>query len=410
MQVLRNKYKARYISYDDDAYNLPLDTIYFIESKWNYLLNEFVCTHKGKIEKLLSENTEGLFSYKLEIISLNNLQNPLLQKNLSDLHPEWKQPLDFSYLDKPLQDREKQYQEEMLRRLMSKQPIYEDTFIARTIPRENDDSYDFYSIDISLCTETLAVNLFQKFVHDLNYTNLSIYGENDFWQNCNIRDEFLQVECNLPFGDSIIRSDSSETSRGIISISSGKEIENLQVTTQLRDLAMRIKQEVDTYQRNNGINVLLENKFAEFIKSFEHFEVKPLSSLEINSTYSIRLPEFAKEIKMHTFPKTVYVFFLRHPEGIYLKDISNHREELFVIYKTLTRQSLSPAKAYAKIDGLLDLTNGTLNQYISRISEAFRNELSTDLAKNYIVSGKRNERKRIPIEKFKLILPEKLKF
>lgn len=411
MQVIRNTYKSRRISYEDDAYNLPLDTVYFIESSWNYKLNEYVYAHRHEIEQVLGNDIGGFFTYKFEIVSLSNLKNPSVQEAINKLHPELSIEADFSKIPElPETEKERVYQSVMMQRLRSKQPVFEDTFIARVIPRDYDDTYDFYSIDISLCTETLVIELLEKYVCNLNHINLSIFGENDFWRNYGIQDEVLQIANNQSLGRGIVSFCGVLPQNIIIKNAIGNEIENLKITSQLRDLALRMKNEVDSYQRDNGINVLLEDKFAEFIKSFENFDVKPLSNLEINSTFNIRLIGYEKEIKMHTFPKAVYIFFLRHPQGIYLKDISNHRDELFTIYRTLDRHGFSPDETYAKIDGLLDLTNGILNQYICRISEAFRKELSADLAKNYIVSGKRNEIKRILMNNYKVILPEKLKF
>lgn len=401
MQVLRNTYKARQIAYEEDAYNLPLDTVYFIESKWNYRMNEFVRAHRQEIEQFLQNDDEGLYSYKFEIISLSDLENPLLQKALCDLHPEWTCPVDFSAMaDIQVRDKEQVYQSVMLQRLTTDKDAFEITFMARLLPDEYDDTYDFYAIDASLCSESLMVEILQKFVHDLDYTNLSILGEQEFWRDYATREE-------------VVRCDDSVSFLGVESVEScvGKEIEKLNINPQLRNLAMRLKDEVDSYQRTNGINVLLENQFADFVKSFEHFETKPLSSLEIDNTYNIRLTEFHKEIKMHTLPKTVYIFFLRHPQGIYLKDISDYRQELLEIYRLLTKKGDSIEECNAQIDRLVDTTQGNLlNQYMSRVSEAFRKELSTEMAKNYTIVGKRNELYRIQVDKWRISLPENLKF
>ena len=111
MQVLRNTYKSRCIAYDDDAYNLPLDTIYFIESKWNYRLNEYVFSHQQEITNILQKDFGGFFPYKFEIVSIEKFHNLLLQKAFSDLHPEWEDCIDYSLLyNKDIQEQEHTYQ------------------------------------------------------------------------------------------------------------------------------------------------------------------------------------------------------------------------------------------------------------------------------------------------------------
>ena len=56
MNVVRNIYKSRLIRYNDDAYDLPLDVVYFIASSWNFRLNNYVYSHKAEIEQLLCED------------------------------------------------------------------------------------------------------------------------------------------------------------------------------------------------------------------------------------------------------------------------------------------------------------------------------------------------------------------
>lgn len=411
MQVLRNIYKARRIAYEDDAYNLPLDTIYFIESSWNYRLNDYVKEHQEEIRQLLQGNEDGLYKYSFEIISIENLQNPLVRQTLNELHPELDDEIDYSLIaSSQAADKEQVYQTAMMQRLMSKQPFFEETFMARLLPADYDDTYEFYAIDVSLCSESLILDIFEKYLRDLNYTNLSILGEQEFWRNYDIHNDVLYERNSVSF---IGRDAECECCPGEEAdlLPKFSEIEKLNINPQLRDLALKIKEEVDSYQRANGVNVLLENKCEEFLKSLEGVEIKPLSSLEIDKNYKIFLKEYKKEIKMHTLPKTLYVFFLRHPQGIYLKDISDHREELIRIYRILTRHGTSIEDLQSKIDKILDFSNnGILNQYMSRISEAFRNELSTNLAKNYTISGKRNEIRHIALDVAKITLPEKLKF
>lgn len=405
MQVLRNTYKSRCIAYDDDAYNLPLDTIYFIESKWNYRLNEYVFSHQQEITNILQKDFGGFFPYKFEIVSIEKFHNLLLQKAFSDLHPEWEDCIDYSLLyNKDIQEQEHTYQAAMIQRLTSKNPVFEETFIARIVPSEKEDSFEFYAIDTSLCTESLVPAILEKYIQDLTAINISILGKQDT-HDYTIHDEVLNSRKGhgVSFCGAIPQLNTEQLIPGV-------EINKLNIDSKLRDLVLTLKDDIDAYQRTNGINVLLENRFAEFIKSFEHLETKPLSSLVIDNTYAIHLADYKKEVKMYTLPKTLYIFFLRHPEGIYLKDIADYRGELIQIYRLLTTKGDSIEQSEAVIDRLIDTTQGNLLcQYMCRISEAFRNVLSTDLAKKYTIAGKRNELRRITLDTTKILLPEKIK-
>ena len=408
MQVLRNIYKSRRLAIDDDAYNLPLDTIYFIESKWNYRLNGYVREHKMEIEQLLCEDIGGFFPYKFEIVSIDLFQNPLIQNAFSELHPEIEREINFSSLvDSHDMDKEQVYQSTMLQRMMTKPYIFEETFITRLLPSEREEGYGFYAIDISMCSESLILEILSKYIRNLHAINLSILSKQDAL-DYDIHDEVLDKNA-LSFGRRLF-SFCGALPQGLAeSLVGSTEINKLNINPQLKDLVWKLKENIDSYQRTNGINVLLENQFEEFIKSFENFEVKPLSTLNIDNRFNIYLTEYKKEIRMYTLPKTLYFFFLRHPQGIYLKDISDYRDELKDIYILITRQSISHEEAYEKIDNLVDLSTGILNQYICRISEAFRNELSTDLAKHYSIAGKRNELRHITLDTSKVTLPENLK-
>lgn len=409
MQVLRNTYKSRRITFDEDAYNLPLDTIYFIESKWNYRLNEYVYTHRQELAHILQKDLGGFFPYQLEVVSLESLHNPVLQKAFADMHPEWDESIDFSLLDKNVQNQEQTYQAAMIKRMTDKIPVFEETFIARIVPSEKEDCFEFYAIDISLCSESLIPAILEEYIQNLTAINISVLAKQDTL-DYTIHEEVLSKKNAPNFKAQDISFCGAVSSQDAEYLIPGIEINKLNIDPKLRELVITLKDDIDAYQRTNGINVLLENKFSEFIKSFEHLEAKPLSTLQIDNTYTIHLTEYKKEVKMHTLPKTVYFFFLRHPKGIYLKDIPDYRMELVQIYRLLTKKGDSVEQSEAVIDRLIDTTQGNLLcQYMSRISEAFRNVLSTDLAKKYAISGKRNELRRVTLDSTKIFLPDKLK-
>ena len=366
MNIVRNIYKARVICYNDEAYNLPLDVVYFIASSWNFRLNNYVYAHKAEIEQLLRDDIGGYFPYRLEIISY------------VDLLP--------IYADTP-DSSEKTFQTEVLKRMMDKTPRFDMSFIARIAPSEKDKTFGFYSIDVSLCAETIVPAILQDFICDLTQLNSTALSIGMDYSDSSIHEKVCHIESRF------------------VSFTGDPKMDPT-----LRELASRIKQEIDDYQQKNGQHRLLRILGNDFIKSIEGLQPKPLSLLKVDQYFNIILPEYDIDIKMHTLPKTIYIFFLRHPQGIKLKDLSYHRQELTQIYLTLTRRNITHEEAFQKIEGILDFTNGHLNQYLCRISESFRKKLSSDLAEKYSIQGKRNGIRRILLQPDLILLPEKLKF
>lgn len=120
-----------------------------------------------------------------------------------------------------------------------------------------------------------------------------------------------------------------------------------------------------------------------------------LSRLVITRDYRVLLPDYNDiEIKMEPLVKAVYFLFLKHPEGIAFKDLTDYREELLDIYKCLKPAGLSKRT----IQSIEDVTNpllNSINEKCARIRSTFVKEFDEGLAKNYFVTGERGEVKKI---------------
>ena len=176
----------------------------------------------------------------------------------------------------------------------------------------------------------------------------------------------------------------------------------------LRALAQRIRNEIAELQRKNGVNILFEELGRDFFQTLGQLPHIELSRLLIDEHFRILLPDAnGMEIKMPVLSKVVYFLFLRHPEGIRLKEISDYQNELEELYMTISgRSNLQQMKQ--SIADLCDAENGSLNQKISRINAAFRENLLTDIALHYSITGPRGEKKRIPLESDKISLTPEL--
>lgn len=120
-----------------------------------------------------------------------------------------------------------------------------------------------------------------------------------------------------------------------------------------------------------------------------------LSQLFITKRYEIILTDYGNiELKMAALPKTVYILFLRHPEGILIKRLCDHKQELLEIYQKVTNKS-SNEDILQAIDDLVDNTNPSINQKCSRIKEAIMLTMSIEHSKYYFIQGERGEPKKI---------------
>lgn len=100
---------------------------------------------------------------------------------------------------------------------------------------------------------------------------------------------------------------------------------------------------------------------------------------------------------MGPLPKTVFFFFLRHKEGVRFKELSDYRNELMEIYKTVKGNLYSAPEAKASIDDITNPTKNAINENCSRIRKAFISKFDERLAQNYFVVGRRTEEKMISL-------------
>jgi hypothetical protein len=147
--------------------------------------------------------------------------------------------------------------------------------------------------------------------------------------------------------------------------------------------------------RLKGVETFLNDKLV-------YFKSSKLSRVHITKDYHILLVDYFKKIEMGPLPKAVYFLFLRHPEGIVFKCLPDYREELKDIYRRI-KPTYGTASSLKSIEDVTDPLDNSINIICSRIRSAFVAEFDDYLARNYYITGKRGEPKRI-------ILPRDLVF
>lgn len=135
-------------------------------------------------------------------------------------------------------------------------------------------------------------------------------------------------------------------------------------------------------------------KDAEIVAALQ--EDDPLPELIISADYRIFMGDIRKEVRMEPLVKSVYLLFLKHPEGINFKDLPDYREELTGIYMKLKPYGLND-RALQSIEDVTNPLQNSINEKCARIRGAFVGQFDDHLARHYYIDGKRGEAKRIAL-------------
>ena len=148
----------------------------------------------------------------------------------------------------------------------------------------------------------------------------------------------------------------------------------------------------------NKIRRLVEEGFPiETIETWLQNAVK-LSRIKITANYRIILTDYDKEIVMRQLPKTLFLFFLKHPEGCRLKELSDHRDELLIIYRKLTNLD-DQVQMESSIDSLVDPLSNSFSEKCAAVKSAFLEAIPDRIANHYYIQGPQGGVKGISLDR-----------
>ena len=131
------------------------------------------------------------------------------------------------------------------------------------------------------------------------------------------------------------------------------------------------------------------------ITSLLHTE-QPLLRLTVSKNYRIYLGEEHKEVHLEPLVKSVYILFLKHPEGIVFKNLPDYRQELTKIYSEIRPWGLTE-RAIQSIEDVTNPLLNSINEKCARIRGAFVGQFDDHMAKHYYIDGSRGEAKKIAL-------------
>ena len=145
-------------------------------------------------------------------------------------------------------------------------------------------------------------------------------------------------------------------------------------------------------------DLLIKGCPPEMLLSMINRSIK-ISRLKITKQFKIYLTDYDNlEVKMGPLPKTVFLFYLRHPEGVMFSHLQDHRDELLKIYSHVCTND-DPKRMEESIKHLTDPLDNSICEKCSNIRKAFAVKIADSIASNYYINGPQGEKKKISLDR-----------
>jgi len=127
-----------------------------------------------------------------------------------------------------------------------------------------------------------------------------------------------------------------------------------------------------------------------------------ISKLVVTKNYNqIVLADYRLEIVLEPLMKTLFILFLKHPEGVFRSNIADYEIELQEIYTEITNKT-DFSKVQKSIKSLIDISGKSFDEKISKIKKTLIDILGDKLAHHYIVSKSESDDYKIKLDPSKI--------
>ena len=164
----------------------------------------------------------------------------------------------------------------------------------------------------------------------------------------------------------------------------------------MQDVAEEIRERVEILKQGGYIELLLHTLGEDLVKQINDSRktATPLMHITVADDLRIFIPELDnREVKMPSLARALYVFYLRHKEGVEFKFLSEFTEEIFSLYR-LASNRLDDARLRATVDSLVNPIDNKINECTSRIKSAFLRVMDEYAARNYYLQMRNREFRR----------------
>lgn len=125
----------------------------------------------------------------------------------------------------------------------------------------------------------------------------------------------------------------------------------------------------------------------------------PLERIRVTRDGRLLLPDrFNIEVRMPPLVKTLFLFYLKHPEGVPLGALGAHRTELMKLYASISgRGDLDAIRR--SIDRLTDPSDNSVHEKAARLGPILSRYLDKTVLAPYLLHGPSGATKRIPLDR-----------
>ena len=361
-------------------FDIPNDYVIYFEKEQNIELNLFI-----------RKNYEGLKT-KFSSINLNFIYLPFLTestKNIDQIIAYYFPQLNYYQIPAEVS---KIYNEKALRKIFSK--AAEDLF--QVIDKEN-----FVPSEID-CNELLNLVDYKGGLNSglLFFTGYrGAIGVSGYFYSNSSQNYELFFEDVISY----LTPEYEDFALGDAMIANFLPLEEMigQLDEDAKEVVKDLENRLSELKDNGQLLFLLPILKDLLNKQSQKIDLYSISKMEIDYQNKIKLPYFKKEVELSHLTKSIYFLFLKHPDGINLKELGNYKKELLTIYTSVSNQ-LDNDKMAKSVDDVMNLETKAIYTHLSRIKSAFYKIMDDSFAQYYIVSGSGEKIRRVLIDPFSI--------
>ena len=153
----------------------------------------------------------------------------------------------------------------------------------------------------------------------------------------------------------------------------------------------------DMLERMEAAELLvLMEKVQQRLKALGTEPAAPVE-LYVDRHYTIRIgTSDGPVMPLRPLVKALFILFLRHPEGILLKQRDQYRQELEEIYATICPNTAAE-DVKARVGRLVNLQDNSFSEKASVLNARLEELLPKGTAEDYKIQGYNGHRRRIPL-------------